>query len=89
MRSLSVTFRLMERYEVILPWQDRAMKMPDYYMLSHSRLNGLMCRLRKRQKFLKSVVNASVDLYLIIKSRNQQYDIEQLLIKELRESEGR
>ena len=34
------------------------------------------------------VVNASVDLYLIIKSRNQRYDIEQL-IKELRESEGR
>ena len=53
MRSLSVTFRLMERYEVILPWQDRAIKMPDYYMLSHSRLNGLMRRLRKRQKFLR------------------------------------
>ena len=35
-----------------------------------------------------TVVNASVDLYLIIESRNQRYDIEQL-IKELRENEGR
>ena len=48
-----------ERYEVILPWQDRATKMPDYYMLNHSRLNGLMHRLRKWQKFLKSMTMQS------------------------------
>ena len=47
-----------ERYEVILPWQDRATKMPDNYMLSHSRLNGLMRRLRKRQKIIEDYDNA-------------------------------
>ena len=45
-------------------------------------------RLKRSLPSSPDVVIASVDLYLIIKSRNQQYDIEKL-IKELRENEGR
>ena len=47
-----------ERYQVVLPWRDRARKLPDNYMLSLSRLNGLMRRLRKQPRLFEEYDNA-------------------------------
>lgn len=56
----SITFKN-GRYKVLLPWKDFHEPLPDNYLLSLKRLQGLLCRLRQDHAMLKEYDNTIKD----------------------------